>query len=56
MRRSGRVAGRGLRPDMADHRNKIRQATERERKVRASTIFKFNSSYCSMKEFGGTKQ
>lgn len=48
-----RVAGRGLRPVMADHRNKIRRASQQERKVRASTILKFNSSYCSLKEFGG---
>ncbi|TKS92160.1 hypothetical protein D9C73_025639 [Collichthys lucidus] len=31
-RKSCRVAGRGLRPVMADHRNKIRRATQQERK------------------------
>lgn len=39
MRKYCRVAGRGLRPVMADHRNKIRRATQQEKKVRASTIF-----------------
>lgn len=32
MRKYCRVAGRGLRPVMADHRNKIRRATQQERK------------------------
>lgn len=55
MRKYCRVAGRGLCPVMADQRNKIRRATQQERKVRASTILKFNSSYCALKEFGRTK-
>lgn len=56
---SGRKYCRGvadtlLRPVMADHGSQMRPATQQERKVRASTILKFNSPHCLPEEFGRT--
>lgn len=48
------VAGTLLRPVMADDGSQMRPATQQERKVRASTILKFNSPHCLPEEFGRT--
>lgn len=52
LQRSGRHAA--ARPVMADHGSQMRPATQQERKVRASTILKFNSPHCLPEEFGRT--
>lgn len=52
LQRSGRHAA--ARPVMADHSSQMRPATQQERKVRASTILKFNSPHCLPEEFGRT--
>lgn len=36
--------GKGLRPVMVDHGNKIQPPAQQDRKVRAATILKFNST------------
>ena len=56
LKKSHTVAGGGLRPVMADHRNKIRRDTQQERKVRASTILKRNQSYCSFERVGAEQK